>query len=374
MAAAVLPFGDRFITPMAAVAGAVADEICHEMTVGGGLRRAYVNDGGDIALYLSPGTSFDVGVVAVPERPALLGKATLRSDDPVRGVATSGRHGRSFSLGIADSVTVLAADAARADAAATLIANAVDLPGHPAIRRMPASELDPDSDLGERMVTVEVGALGSDEVARALERGVDEAERMRARRPDRRLGAGLGGSGLPGRGSVGARASVRRRGVMATDIRKIVSIVEDVRREAGRPVDPAVRRVVTAAVLANPFAGGYVEDLSPLIAESVELSRMLSEIAVAHLDGRTVHSYGKGGIVGTKGELEHVAAMLHPEFGAPCGRPAAAARRSSPRRRSVARRGRRSTYPCITRMRRSSAAISTRWSSASPTPPTTTSW
>ena len=179
MAAAVLPFGDRFITPMAAVAGAVADEICHEMTVGGGLRRAYVNDGGDIALYLSPGTSFDVGVVAVPERPALLGKATLRSDDPVRGVATSGRHGRSFSLGIADSVTVLAADAARADAAATLIANAVDLPGHPAIRRTPASELDPDSDLGERMVTVEVGALGSDEVARALERGVDEAERMR---------------------------------------------------------------------------------------------------------------------------------------------------------------------------------------------------
>ena len=104
---------------------------------------------------------------------------------------------------------------------------------------------------------------------------------------------------------------------MATDIRKIVSIVEDVRREAGRPVDPAVRRVVTAAVLANPFAGGYVEDHSPLIAESVGLSRMLSEIAVAHLDGRTVHSYGKGGIVGTKGELEHVAAMLHPEFGAP---------------------------------------------------------
>ncbi|MGZ5345914.1 MAG: amino acid synthesis family protein [Actinomycetota bacterium] len=104
---------------------------------------------------------------------------------------------------------------------------------------------------------------------------------------------------------------------MATDIRKIVSIVEDVRREAGRPVDPPIRRVVTAAVLANPFAGGYVEDLSPLITESVELSSMLSEIAVAQLDSRPVHSYGKGGIVGTKGELEHVAAMLHPEFGAP---------------------------------------------------------
>jgi uncharacterized protein len=179
MAAAVRPFGDRFITPMAAVAGAVADEICAAMATGGALRRAYVNDGGDIALFLSPGTSFDVGVVAVPDRPALLGKATVRSDDPIRGVATSGRHGRSFSLGIADSVTVLAADAASADAAATLIANAVDLPGHPAIRRVPASELEPDSDLGARLVTTEVGPLPPDEVARALERGVDEAERMR---------------------------------------------------------------------------------------------------------------------------------------------------------------------------------------------------
>lgn len=179
MAAAVRSFGDRFITPMAAVAGAVADEICAVMAADGTLHRAYVNDGGDIALFLSPGASFDVGVVAVPDRPALLGKATVRSDGPIRGVATSGRHGRSFSLGIADAVTVLAADAARADAAATLIANAVDLPGHPAIHRVPASELDPDSDLGSRLVTAEVGALGPDEVARAIERGVDEAERMR---------------------------------------------------------------------------------------------------------------------------------------------------------------------------------------------------
>jgi Amino acid synthesis len=105
--------------------------------------------------------------------------------------------------------------------------------------------------------------------------------------------------------------------VRATDIRKIVSIVEDTHLEAGQQVDPPVRRVVTAAVLINPFAGRYVEDLAPLIAESMELSRMLSEIAVAHLGEKPVHSYGKGGIVGTKGELEHVAAMLHPEFGAP---------------------------------------------------------
>lgn len=180
MAAAVRPFADRFITPMAAVAGAVADEICAAMVTGGDLRRAYVNDGGDIALHLSFGESLDVGLVPGPNRPALLGKATVRHDDPVRGVATSGRHGRSFSLGIADAVTVLAPTAARADAAATLIANAVDLPGHRAIRRVPANVLEPDTDLGSRLVTAEVGALTNDEVSRALKAGVAQAERMRA--------------------------------------------------------------------------------------------------------------------------------------------------------------------------------------------------
>lgn len=78
-----------------------------------------------------------------------------------------------------------------------------------------------------------------------------------------------------------------------------------------------MRRVVTAAVLRNPFAGRYAEDLQELIDESVSLSGTLASIAVAQLGGAPVHSYGKGGIVGTKGELEHVAAMLHPEFGAP---------------------------------------------------------
>ena len=177
MAAAVRPFSDRFITQMAAVAGAVADEICAEMAVCD-LRRAYVNNGGDIALFLAPGETFDVGLVPVPHRPSLLGKATVKAAGPVRGVATSGRHGRSFSLGIADAVTVLASEAAGADAAATLIANAADLPGHPAVRRMPAAELDPDSDLGDRLVTVEVGALTGAEVRQALAVGVESAERM----------------------------------------------------------------------------------------------------------------------------------------------------------------------------------------------------
>jgi ApbE superfamily uncharacterized protein (UPF0280 family) len=182
MAEAVRPFtGGSFVTPMAAVAGAVADEICAALVAAGDVRRAYVNDGGDIALFLTPGEHLDVGLVPVPHRPELAGKATVRAADPVRGVATSGRHGRSYSLGIADAVTALAADAARADAAATLIANAVDLPGHPAIRRVPASELEPDTDLGDLPVTAEIGALTGDEVGRALAAGLAEAERMRER-------------------------------------------------------------------------------------------------------------------------------------------------------------------------------------------------
>jgi uncharacterized protein len=190
MATAAARFPDRFITPMAAVAGAVADEIADVMWLGAGgwdeapgepsgLRRCAVNDGGDIAVRLAPGERFVVGLVHRPDRPEVLGAATILAADPARGVATSGRHGRSFSLGIADAVTVLAADAATADAAATLVANAVDLPGHPAIERMPARDLEPDNDLGARLVTRSVGALTDGEVDEALMRGLREAEGMR---------------------------------------------------------------------------------------------------------------------------------------------------------------------------------------------------
>ena len=175
---AVAPFRDVFITPMAAVAGAVADEIC-EVMVRPELGRVLVNNGGDIAFYLGPGERFDVGVVPVPHLPRLVGKVTIFSGDGVAGVATSGRHGRSFSLGIADSVTVFAADAAAADAAATLIANAVDLPGNPAIYRTPACALDPESDLGDRLVTVDVETLCDGDVENALASGVAAAEAMR---------------------------------------------------------------------------------------------------------------------------------------------------------------------------------------------------
>ncbi|HEY6371399.1 MAG TPA: UPF0280 family protein [Candidatus Sulfotelmatobacter sp.] len=179
MVAAVMPYAaEYFITPMAAVAGAVAQEILTAMIVAGDLASAYVNDGGDIALYMSPGEKFVVGMVERPDGPSLLGTTTVHAADPVRGVATSGWRGRSFSLGIADAVTVLADRAAAADAAATIIANEVHLPWHPAIVRVPACELAPDSDLGDRMVTQAVGVLTSHEVNRALTRGARAAERL----------------------------------------------------------------------------------------------------------------------------------------------------------------------------------------------------
>lgn len=180
MTAAVRRHGGVFVTPMAAVAGAVADATLAAATERRVLKRAYVNNGGDVALYLTEGERFTVGLVPDVAAPALGGRAEIPFESPVRGIATSGWRGRSMSLGIADSVTVLAATAADADVAATLIANAVDV-DHPAVRRVPAVDLDPDSDLGGRPVTVDVGVLDPASVDRALERGADAARTMRAR-------------------------------------------------------------------------------------------------------------------------------------------------------------------------------------------------
>jgi uncharacterized protein len=179
MFAAAMPYAPEFfITPMAAVAGAVAEEILAAMTSAAQLSRAYVNDGGDIALHLAAGEKFVIGMLERPDRVSLFGTATVDSSDLVRGIATSGWRGRSFSLGIADAVTVLADRAAAADAAATIIANAVDLPGHAAVVRVPARELAPESDLGDRLVTQAVGQLSASEVNQALLAGCETAKRL----------------------------------------------------------------------------------------------------------------------------------------------------------------------------------------------------
>ncbi len=181
MHAAVAPFaGQHFITPMAAVAGSVAEEILGAMLQAAPLARAYVNNGGDIALHLESGEHFSVGLMDRPDRHGLMRTTMIEAFDPTRGVATSGRHGRSFSLGITDAVTVLARTASQADAAATIIANAVDLPGHPGIVRAPAHDLQPDSDLGARLVTRDVGDLSDGEIEEALEAGAISARKWLA--------------------------------------------------------------------------------------------------------------------------------------------------------------------------------------------------
>lgn len=179
MAQACLPFArddGLFVTPMAAVAGSVADEIVDAFRRTG-IRRAYVNNGGDIALHLADGERYQVGLVSDVDHPGIDGRFAIAADSPIRGIATSGWRGRSFSLGIADSVTVVAATAAEADVAATLVGNHVDV-ASPAVTRRPASSLKDDTDLGERLVTVAVGELSPPEVRAALDAGAAYAGRL----------------------------------------------------------------------------------------------------------------------------------------------------------------------------------------------------
>lgn len=172
---AVRPYaGGPFVTRMAAVAGSVADEVLAAMRSATPLSRAYVNNGGDIAVHLAPGHSFVTGMAGYDGQS--LGQLTIDHVQSIKGIATSGRHGRSFSLGIADSVTVLAASAAAADVAATLIANAVDLPGHPAITRRAARDIDDTSDLGDLPVVTHCATLTASDRVRALGAGRQMAD------------------------------------------------------------------------------------------------------------------------------------------------------------------------------------------------------
>jgi hypothetical protein len=179
---------EGFVTPMAAVAGSVAEELI-ALLAQQGVQKAYVNNGGDIALHLQENQHWRIGVVSDLQKALQAdmakdlisdGQFVIDHSMPVRGVATSGWQGRSFSLGIADSVTVLAATAAQADVAATLIANAVNL-DHPAIVRRPANSLRDDTDLEDRMVTVEVPGLPPAQIEQALQLGLDCAQAMQAR-------------------------------------------------------------------------------------------------------------------------------------------------------------------------------------------------
>ncbi|MFZ2650727.1 MAG: UPF0280 family protein [Burkholderiaceae bacterium] len=179
MVAACRPYADQglFVTAMAAVAGSVAQDLIGHF-VRPGVRRAYVNNGGDIALHLAAGEAFDIGLVIDPGHAGcgVDGQFRIDAASGVRGVATSGWRGRSLSRGIADSVTVLAATAAQADAAATMIANAVNV-DDVRIVRAPADSVRDASDLGELLVTLDVPALPASLVAQALAAGAAFADR-----------------------------------------------------------------------------------------------------------------------------------------------------------------------------------------------------
>lgn len=179
------PFADAFfVTPMAAVAGSVAQHILSSYQVPG-IQRAWVNNGGDIAIHLTESAKLKLGLFSDLERlqpylfaarvPELDAMATIYADSCVGGIATSGWSGRSHSFGIADSVTVFAADAGLADAAATILANAVNVDDDLIIRQ-PANSLSEDSDLEDRLVTVTVPKLAHTQVAVALARGLKMAQ------------------------------------------------------------------------------------------------------------------------------------------------------------------------------------------------------
>lgn len=179
MVRAVQPFVGQFVTPMAAVAGAIADAAADTIERIPGIRRAWINNGGDIALVLAPGESVSVGLMTSDRASTPAGTLRIEAESPIRGVATSGWRGRSHSLGVADAVTVLAGCAARADAAATVIASATCIDS-PAVQRVPASELDEDSDLGHRPVTVGVDELDDESCAAALRGGLAVAREAHA--------------------------------------------------------------------------------------------------------------------------------------------------------------------------------------------------
>lgn len=175
MHSAALPFcGDQYVTRMAAVAGAVADTVLDAMKVEATFDKAYVNNGGDVSLYVNGDEEF---TSAMSDHQGVdLGRISIKPEDKIRGIATSGRHGRSHSLGIADSVTVLAETAAKADVAATLIANAVNLEDHSTITRVAANSLDPDSDLGEHLVVTDCKRMNAKDQEEAITLGETKAQ------------------------------------------------------------------------------------------------------------------------------------------------------------------------------------------------------
>lgn len=165
--------GDPDLTPMAAVAGTIADATA-DVLVGMGSTRVSVNNGGDIAVRLSRGESLAVGIRPNVDSPEITHRVVVTDEMNIRGVCTSGLGGRSFTRGLASAAVVFAPSAAVADAAATAVANETYVPHHTVIRR-PAEAIDPETDLKGCEITVSARDLPETVIDRALEQGLRRA-------------------------------------------------------------------------------------------------------------------------------------------------------------------------------------------------------
>lgn len=178
MIAAARSFHDPTVTPLICVAGASADEVGDTIFLRKEADKVIVNNGGDIAVRLRADERARIGVKADLQGRNLTHVIELVPKDGVGGVATSGFGGRSFTLGVANAVTVLAADAISADVGATLVGNAANVES-PRVKRSPARELYPATDIPDLFVTVHIGDLDEVEVETALDAGIRKAEEFR---------------------------------------------------------------------------------------------------------------------------------------------------------------------------------------------------
>jgi ApbE superfamily uncharacterized protein (UPF0280 family) len=172
--------GDDDLTPLAAVAGTIADAVA-DWLFNRGTTRVIVENGGDIAIRLAEGETATVGVRPQVRSPQISHVIRLEGSQAAWGVATSGVGGRSLTRGIASAVTVLAANASVADAAATAIGNACFVEDE-GIVQLPAESLDPFTDLAGLLVTTEVGELLPGKVLKAIESARQKAELLAQRR------------------------------------------------------------------------------------------------------------------------------------------------------------------------------------------------
>lgn len=176
MIKSVLTVGDKGLTPMAAVAGTIADAVA-DFLFNRGMTKVVVDNGGDVAVRLQEGASVTVGIRPEIGKQGISNVIVLDSRSPSWGVTTSGLGGRSLTSGIASASTVIAETASMADAASTAIANASFVKDEQVIQR-PAEEIDPETDIAGLPVTVKVGPLSEETKAMAVSKAMERAEQL----------------------------------------------------------------------------------------------------------------------------------------------------------------------------------------------------